>query len=169
MSLYEITSEMMRLLAAFDEHGNESTEFDSAIKEHAAALAEAFDAKADGYGQVISEVERRGEARRAEADRLKRLAEADEVLSQRLRMMLLEAMRSTGRTKVETERYRISVRQNGGKIPVIVEDETAIPAEYRGMRMLTTVDKDSIREALEAGTAVAGARLGERGFRLDLK
>ena len=44
MSLYQITAEMQSLLDAFDAHGAESPEAEAAIREHAAAIAEAFDA-----------------------------------------------------------------------------------------------------------------------------
>jgi hypothetical protein len=81
----------------------------------------------------------------------------------------MDAMISINRPKVETERFKLSVRKNGGKVPVIVTDETALPTEYRVPRVTEVIDKDGIREALEAGKPVPGAALGERGQRLELK
>jgi mRNA-degrading endonuclease toxin of MazEF toxin-antitoxin module len=169
LSLYAITSEMQSLLDAFDSYGAESPEAEAAIREHAAAIAEAFDAKADGYAAFIRTCEKRAEGRRDEAERMLALARSDNALADRLRAALLAAMQTTGRTKVDTERFRIAVRANGGKIPVIVEDEAALPTEFRVPVVTERIDRDGLRAALEAGRAVDGARLGERGTRLDIR
>lgn len=169
MSLYQITTEMQSLLDAFDQHGAESPEAEAAIREHAAAIAEAFDQKADGYAGLIRNCESRAAARRAEAERMERLAALDEALANRLRRTLLDAMQVTGRTKVQTERFALAVRQNGGKVPVVVEDESALPLQFVVPVTTNRIDKDAIRAALESGTPVSGARLGERGTRLDLR
>ena len=169
MSLYQITTEMQSLLDAFDQHGAESPEAESAIREHAAAIAEAFDAKADGYAGLIRTCESRAAARRAEAERMERLAALDEALANRLRRTLLDAMQSTGRVKVQTERFALAVRTNGGKVPLVVDEESALPLEFVVPVTTNRIDKDAIRAALESGTPVSGARLGERGTRLDLR
>lgn len=52
---------------------------------------------------------------------------------------------------------------NGGVIPVIVDDETAIPLAWRQAPVTPPPDLDRIRTALEAGEAIPGVRLGERG------
>lgn len=169
MSLYAITTEMQALLDAFDAHGAESPEAEAAIREHAAAIAEAFDAKADNYAALIQTCEKRAEGRRDEAERMLALARSDESLADRLRLAMKSAMEVTGRVKVETERFRLAVRANGGKMPVIVEDESALPTEFRVPVVTHKVDKDALRAELERGTAIAGARLGERGTRLDIR
>lgn len=169
MSLYAITEEMQSLLDAFDTHGAESPEAEAAIREHAAAIAEAFDAKADNYAALIRTCEARAEGRREEAERMLALARSDESLADRLRLALKSAMEVTGRTKVDTPRFRLAVRGNGGKVPVLVEDEAALPDQYRVQVVTSKLDRDAIRSALEAGNAVAGARLGERGTRLDIR
>jgi hypothetical protein len=169
MSLYQITAEMQSLIDAFDAHGAESPEAEAAIREHAAAIAEAFDAKADGYAALIRTCEVRSAARAEEADRMKRLAQSDDALASRLRRTLVEAMQATGRTKVATDRFTLSVVANGGKLPVVIEDEAALPAEFVVPHVTTRVDREAVRSALEAGTPVSGARLGERGTRLSLR
>jgi len=169
VSLYQITAEMQSLLDAFDAHGAESPEAEAAIREHAAAIAEAFDAKADSYAALIRTCEVRAEAREAEAKRMLKLAGSDGNLAARLRDALLTAMQATGRTKVQTSRFSLSVVANGGKVPMFIEDESALPAEFVVPRMVTTIDREAIRSALEAGIPVAGARLGQRGTRLALK
>jgi hypothetical protein len=169
MSLYAIKSEMLSLMEAFGEHGAGSAEAEAAIREHAAALSEQFDAKADDYAALIRVCETRAEARRGEAERMIALASVDEALASRLRETLLKAMSETGRTKVQTSRFSMAVKRNGGVIPLRIVDDAAIPVEFRVPKVTTVLDRDGIRRALESGAAVPGAELGERGFRLDLK
>jgi hypothetical protein len=168
MSLYQIKTEMMSLLDAFARYGRDSDEAASAIREHAAAIAEAFDAKADDYAALIRVCETRAAARREESERMQQLAKDDEALAERLRKALLDAMDTTGRVRVDTPRFRIAVRGNGGKIPVIIESASDLPTEFVVPKITHEIDKTAIREALERGVPVSGARLGERGKRLDI-
>ena len=169
MSLYAIKAEMLSLMEAFGEHGPGSAEAEAAIKEHAAALSEQFDAKADDYAALIRVCETRAEARRGEAEWMYALASSDEALASRLRESLLKAMSETGRTKVETPRFNLSIKRNGGMVPLKIVNDADIPVEFRVPKVTTVLDRDGIRRALESGIAVPGAELGERGFRLDLK
>lgn len=168
MSLYAISSELQSLIDLADSGGTDA-EMNAAIAEHRAALVEAFDAKADGYAALIRTCETRADARRAEAKRMAALADSDEGLADRLRLALRDAMTATGRAKVETERFRLAVRANGGKAPLIVSDESALPPQFVVPVVTTKIDKDAIRAALEAGEAVPGAAIGERGTRLDIR
>lgn len=167
MSLYQLTEELTALLNMADTEMSE--DIDAAMKEHTALLIEAFDAKADNYAALIRTCETRASARYEESQRLNKLAQADEALAMRLRMALLEAMQATGRKKVQTERFALTVAQNGGKQPVVVTDEDALPAEFRVPVWSEKIDRDAIREALERGDTVEGAVLQPRGFRLNLK
>lgn len=170
MSLYHITAELSSLLTVIDAAGDtQSPELEQAFAEHAAALREAFDSKADDYAALIRSCETRADNRRAEAKRMQALADSDDKLAERLRSILRDAMTELSRTKVDTQRFRIAVRANGGKTPVIVSDETVIPQQFRVPVYSEKVDKDAIRDALEAGASVPGAALGQRGTRLDIK
>lgn len=169
MNLYAIKTEMTSLLDGIAEVGLDSPEATAALAEHMEALVGAFDDKADDYAALIRICETRAAARREESERMTALARDDEALADRLRETLLTAMQQTNRTKVDTARFKLAVRRNGGKVPVEVVDADALPDEYRIPRVTMAVDRDAIRAALEAGTPVPGATLGERGWRLDMK
>lgn len=169
MSLYQITAEMMEILTAAEQVVDGDAETAAAFADATKALTEALASKADDYGALIRIAESRAAARREEAERMELLAKADEALADRLRRALMDAMVATNCTKLETPRFRLQVRANGGRIPVLVTDETALPMQYRVPRVTEVIDKDALREALEAGTVVPGAALGERGKRLELK
>jgi len=169
VSLYAITEELTRLADAAERAGCDSEEFAAALAEHTALLAEAFDAKADDYAALIRTCEVRAAARREEAKRFDLLSKADAALAERLRLALMSAMQRTGRTSVQTARFALAVRSNGGKVPLLIDDDAAVPPEYRIPVYEERIDKDAIRAALEANKTVAGARLGERGTRIDIK
>ena len=170
MSIYEIKNELLCLLdAARNADGEFDADTEAAFAEHAAGLREAFADKADSYAALIRTCQHRADARRAEAKRMVALADSDDALADRLSRILLEAMQATGLTKVDTERFRLSARANGGKLPVVLSDEKALPAQYRVPVYTEKVDRDAIRTALEAGTEVPGASLGQRGTRLDIR
>lgn len=170
MSLYAIQNELMILMdACADSAGNLDPATEAAMAEHTAALVEAFDGKADAYAALIRSAEVRAETRRAEAKRMIVLAESDEALASRLSRVLLDAMTTTGRQRVDTERFRLSVRANGGKQPIVIHDESALPSDYRVPVYSERIDREAIRTALEQGTTVPGAALGQRGTRLDIR
>ena len=169
MSLYTIKTELIDLLDAMQDGFMDDAEAQAAIAEHAQQLRELFDQKADDYAALIRVCQTRAAARREEAERMAMLAKEDERKAERLTAMLLQAMSETGRKSVQTERFKISIKRNGGKVPVVITDEAALPIDFRVPKVTETIDKDGIREALEAGKEVPGAVLGERGQRLELK
>jgi hypothetical protein len=73
----------------------------------------------------------------------------------------------TGRTKEETARFKFSLVQNGGKLPLIVDDVSPydIPDDYTKKEL----DREIIREVLETGFSLDFARLGERGTSIRIR
>lgn len=168
MSLYAIQNEITEIVETILDGGEDCAEAQAALNEHLAGLDAALDEKADSYAALIRHLEARADARRGEAQRMRDLATADDDLAERLKTRLKEAMQATGRTKLETARFRLSVSQNGGVQPLAVTCEAAdLPTE------LTTVtvaaNKAAIRAALEAGTAIPGCELLPRGTSLRIK
>lgn len=169
MSLYAITEELKTLVEAFDEFGHASDEAAAAIAEHTGILIESFDRKIDNYAALIRTCETRAAARAEEAARMKKLAQDDDSLATRLRSAVMQAMKETGQPKVQTTRFSLSIVKNGGVIPIIINNEAELPEQFRIPIVTISIDKVSIRAALEAGEEVEGAILGERGTRLNLK
>jgi len=167
VNLYEITNELQAVLDGILEGGIDSPEAQQALDEHLAGLDEALDQKAEDYAAVIRSFEARAEARAAEAKRIRELANADATVAQRLKDRLKQAMETTGRLRIDTTRFRLTVANNGGKQPMLIEDASAVPAEF--IVQIPEVDKDAVRAALEAGRAVPGCTLAPRGTSLRIK
>lgn len=168
MSLYQITTELQGLIELADSCVTDA-EMSKAIAEHMASIDEALESKAESYACLIRTLESRSEARKQEAARMSVLAKSDAALAERLKFSLRESMIRTGRTKINTDKFRLSVVNNGGKIPVVITDADSIPEMFKRTEFVQTIDKDMIRESLERGAIVQGASLGDRGQRLDIK
>lgn len=167
MSLYAITHEMSSVLDAILDGGAESPEAEAALAEHLAGLDAALDSKADSYCQFIRELEVRSAARKAEADRMKALAQADAALADRLKAALKASMEATGRLKLDLPRFKLAVQQNGGKQPLVIEEDATLPDEY--VVLVRQPNKDAVRSALEAGKSVPGCTLLPRGSSLRIR
>lgn len=167
MNLYQITSELQAVIDGILEGGIDSPEAQQALDEHLAGLDEALDQKAEDYAAVIMSLQARSDARAAEAKRIRELANADATVAQRLKERLKQAMETTGRVRIDTTRFRLTVANNGGKQPMLIEDQSAIPTEF--IVQVPEVDKDAVRAALEAGRPVPGCTLVPRGTSLRIK
>jgi hypothetical protein len=84
----------------------------------------------------------------ARADRLGKRADW-------MRRMILSAMDTLGRARIEAPDMTVSVRP--GRPAVIITDEAALAAEY--WRVTREPKKTAIREDIEQGVIVAGAEL----------
>ena len=126
--------------------------------------------KVDNYAALITTLDARAEVRAKEAERLARRAKIDAASAQFLKDRLRTELEARGVQKVETDRYRVSVVSNGGKLPLVLGDEREIPeAFWREVPARKEIDRDAIRQALDAGRTVAGAHYGDRGRRLSIR
>ena len=168
MSLYAIKSEMESILDVILEGGADCAEAQDALNSHLEGLDAALEDKADDYAGLVRSLELRRDARKAEAKRIAQLAEADDALADRLKERLKEAMQATGKLKLDTPRFKLSVAGNGGKQPLEVAVEpTALAPRFQAVKV--EANKEAIRAALEAGETVDGCALLPRGTSLRIR
>jgi hypothetical protein len=167
--LLEIADDARALDKLLDECDGDLTGMEQVIDGWLHENSENLKEKADDYLALISEKMRMYAARQGEAERLNRLALTDKNCADRLKARLMFALTEMCITKLETDRYKVTVAKNGGKqkldIHVPVEE---LPAYYKKALPLVA-DKEAIREALEAGKKVPGAVLQERGTSLRIR
>lgn len=170
-TIFTISDDMAALERLLWETGGDITgEAETAVSAWESELSANLTEKLDAYGGLISEIEARAAARRAESGRLADLAKADEraVASLRERLRMVFEARALG--TVETPRYRFSLAQNGGKLPLDIHADIAdLPAWAVRRETMVYADKDAIRGRLEAGEQLDFARLMERGNRISIK
>lgn len=170
-TLYEISGDLTALAALLEESGGDVSEIDAeaAIDTWLNELGAARDVKLDGYAALIREYEARAEARKLEAHRLTESAKSEANKAARLKERLKQFFALHGLKTLETRRFRLTLANNGGKLPVrvLAENQGAIPDEF--CRFKREVDLESIRAALEAGESLEFAEFGERGQSLRIK
>ena len=167
-TLYELTEELLALEADFEERGGDITdeELDAYLK-----LQENLADKLDRTAAFVRELEARARARREEANRLLELARSDEALASRLKDRMMAAMLALDRERVDTPRFRLTIRTAGGKPPVVLRVDRPEDLPPRFQRIVVAADLEAIRQALEEGdpAAEAVAYLGERKQYLSIK
>lgn len=168
-SIYDHTEDLLALEAMLEEHEGSSDEEVHAIlgawwTEQEGELAD----KVDRILALRAEAIGRASARDAEAQRLRLRANRDTRMAERMQRLVFTALDTLGLTRLETERYTVSIAKNGGLAPVLIVDPTAIPREFMTDPQ-PEPKRQEIAKALTAGVEVPGAALGERGRSLRIR
>ena len=169
-TIFDITADMQALDDLLTEVGGDVTdpEAASAIDKWFTELDDQIETKVENYCRLIAELESRSAARKGEADRMYARSKVDANAAKGLRTRMVVALAGSGIRKLETETYRISVANHGGKLPMEIDDD-GVPTDYLTRQEVVSVDKDAIRAALENGMNLPFARFLERGQRLSIR
>lgn len=166
-TLYELKEEFKMLLDMMEDDSIDEEMIQNSLE----GIECEIEIKAEGYAKILKELEGQAEAVRKEISRLddkygKIVANMD-----RLKTNLKNAMNETGKKKIQTDLFTISVCKNGGKTPLIIDgvDINEVPEKYKEMHKIEKLNTDAIREDLEKGIDVGFARFGERGESLRIK
>ena len=124
--------------------------------------------KVENYCQLINEMEARGKARKEAAANLSRRSDIDMKSAASLKERLMFVMHQRNIKKTETDSFRVSIANNGGKMPLELDLDN-VSKEYLIDKIVVTVNKDKIREDLEAGADLPFATFVERGTHLRIK
>ncbi len=153
-TLFEISEDLVALDSLLDEVGGEVTDeqAEAAIEKWFAELGEERDKKIDGYCSLIKQKEAVAKARKAEADRIEALATVDKNAASRLKGRLKLFFEAHDIEKLETDRFKVAIQNNGGALPVILtEDATEhpeeLPEQYR--RVVFQPNLENIKKDLE--------------------
>ena len=166
-TLYELKEEFKMLLDMMEDDSIDEEMIQNSLE----GIECEIEIKAEGYAKILKELEGQAEAVRKEISRLddkygKIVANMD-----RLKTNLKIAMNETGKKKIQTDLFTISVCKNGGKTPLIIDgvDIDEVPEKYKEMHKIEKLNTDAIREDLEKGIDVGFARFGERRESLRIK
>ena len=122
---------------------------------------EALNRKADGYCYVVGNYRARAAARKAEAERLLRLAADDEHHADKLEEQLIRVltMLQPEATRFELPYHKITSRRSTA---VEVDPDADVPEAYVRVRRVESIDRQGLKQALRAGMSIPGVRLAER-------
>jgi hypothetical protein len=171
VNLFQITNQIQERIQTLADSQAELGTPDGKAQEELAyefnVLDLQFEEKVEAYCHVIRNREALLKAREEEVNRLQRLVRIDLNQIARMKAVIKEAMLLTGKTKLETELFKVRVQANGGKAPLKFCENYEVPDEF--CRIKKEPDSDKIREAIEAGEVLDFAELLPRGNHLQIK
>lgn len=124
--------------------------------------------KIDAYGWIIRRLESERDTARQVALDFEAKARARDNRVKYLKATLLEHMQRTEQQKLLGRQFTVSVTPNGGEKPLDIFGVEVLPEKYF-YTPEPQPDNKKIREALEAGEEVPGARIKDRGVHLRIK
>lgn len=145
--LYEITGEILELKEWLENEPDSEI-----VRDTLEALSGELDIKAEGYCKVLREFEGHKAVVEAEIDRLVEMKRADVSNIDRLKKALFQAMHVTGRQKIETGLFKLSVRNNAMSLDQIPD---SLPERYL-IHQEPTVDKRLLLADIKNGIPVDG-------------
>jgi hypothetical protein len=158
MNLYELTDSYLKVLELI-ENGEEG------LEDTLESINDAIEVKADGYARIIRNLEANAVALKTEIDRLTNRRRSIENSIDRLKENLKNAMIATGKEKIKTDLFNVTVVNNPVAVNVI--DEKLIPEEYFKVEIIRKLDKLSLRDAIKNGEEIQGAELMQgKGLRI---
>lgn len=165
MNLYELTGDILKLqdLLASGEV------VDAELLKDVISDTEAdYEAKIESYAMVIKNLSADIAALKEEADRLNSRRKTLEANIDSLKSRMFDSMKATNTPKIKGRLFTISIQANGGKIPVIVDVDTAdLPDNL--VKIEEKPDLDAISKFIAANPGTKLAHFGERGESLRIK
>lgn len=144
--LWELSDDLETLAAEIAENGGELT---PEIEARLDMLEGAFDEKVERIALLIREKLGLAELAKNEADRITAIRKSHENAADGLKRYLLDQMRRSGHTKVETHRARVRVQKNGQPSIRWTKSLDDLPDAYR--RITIAPDISLVRDQLKAG------------------
>jgi len=162
-SLYQLTDEYLHILDLLEDPEAAS----EALEHELDAIAGKITHKAEAIAGLVKQLEGMAALRKAEADRMRELAAADQRHADRLRDYVLRHMVALGSERIDTARFRLSLRTNPPSVQVL--EELLVPAEFIRTITTTSVDKRAILEHFKTTGEIVDGTEVTRGQRLDIR
>lgn len=144
-SLYDISGQYAVVLNAIEMA--ETSEEAQELLDELAAIGDDLDNKAEQYIRIIKVKEAEAEGFKAEADRLTKKRKAAENVAERLKQAMLDAMKLTGQTEINTTIGKWKVQNNPWSCDVTDIDK--VPLEYH-IKQEDKIDKAGLLKHFKA-------------------
>lgn len=174
-SLHQLTAQLEDLDELIDSiEGEEITpELEAAVQqllEQRDGTYEEWLTKVDNYCAAITNHHALSKQRKAEAERLNKLAASDSKRVEWMKQQLKICLESQGVNKLSLHRFSLTISNNGGVLPLkLLCEVEQLPPHFQ--RIEVSPDNGAIRQALEAGDIEAQrvAQFGERETHLRVR
>ena len=151
MTLYELTSEYMELLAMLEDPDVD----EDLINDTLEGIDGELEVKADGYARVMRQMDADAKAIKAEEERLANRRKSLENRSAALKGRLQQMMEITGKVKFKTELFSFGIQKNPAAVVIDERYIENIPECYLIIQE-PKIDKQKIKEDLKAGLDLEG-------------
>jgi hypothetical protein len=154
-SLHQLTAELEDLDELIDSiEGEEITpEVEAAVLQLLEQRGDTYDQwliKVDNYCATITNRHAVSKQRKAEAERLSKLAATDSQRVEWMKAQLKKCLEAQGVKKLSLHRFNLTISNNGGVLPLKLSCEAAeLPPQFQ--RIEISADSGAIRKALESG------------------
>ena len=149
--LYELTDDYLSLWESLSDPEADWTEAEEKLR----SIEKAFDDKVSACAKMIRNMESEETALTREIDRMSRRHDALVRKIKAIKEYVKAEMEASGREKVRTDVFTVSVQHSPDKVHVV--DEAEIPAQY--YQTTKRLDKVEVLRTLKAGYAVPGCEL----------
>ena len=172
--LYEISDKLEELNNLIDKIDGvdipaEIAEIYNNILAEAEQTKNDFADKIDGILCLIQSRKKWLRISKEEAERLQKLIKKDENTIKFLTDYLLRHLEAQEVTKLRTNKFNLTVANNGGKLPIWIESKVNpkdLPKKYQSI--IVEINKNAVRFALEQGEDLEFAGFSERGKHLRI-
>ncbi|MFO0447366.1 MAG: siphovirus Gp157 family protein [Pseudomonadota bacterium] len=173
-SIYSLAQAWADLTAMLERIDDEGLDADATamITAWLSSLEGQTQAKLDDMGKFLRMLELDAAAANAEAERLRARAVASERKAGRVKQAVMDMMAVAGLKTMRTASFTFSRCTNGGKQPIVIGDVD--PGEVMATHpdlvvVKTEINKEAVRNALEAGDSLPFAQLAPRGEHLKVR
>jgi|SRR5665647_324994 len=161
MNLYELKCNYLKLQELIE--SGEMTEEE--LQDTLDSIDDAIEVKADGYARIIKMLDGNINTLKTEIERLNSRKNGLEMNADKLKETLKQAMIETGKEKIKTDLFSISVANNPPAVKVT--NEALIPKEYFVVKTTESLNKTLLKDILKSGQTVEGAELTQgKGLRI---
>lgn len=170
--LFDIPADLQALGDLLDELGGEVTDVqvNAVIEQWYAECQTNESDKLEAMIGLICTRESQAAVAKAQKEQFAAKQQARENDVKRLKDRLKLYLEVTGRRRIDLPTGRVlAIQANGGKPSLLVDPVDHREVDPRFLRVTTSIDNESVRQAIEHGDPVPFARLGERGTQLRIK
>ena len=161
-TLFSLTGEYRELFALLTDDPDSEI-----VQDSLDSVMGAIEKKGEGYVAIINQLEMEADACDKQIEFWKNKKQVRENARKNLEIRLVNAMCSMGLNEIQAGKTTISIRNNGGKLPLIIKGD--VPAKFMKTKIIEEKDTDKIRKALDAGEKLDFAEYGERGKGIRFK
>lgn len=123
--------------------------------------------KSEGYLTILERLDMELSAAEKQKEFWTKVVEARKKGKKWMLQHLTDAMMMLGTDEIQAGAKKFKLVNNGGKLPLVLDENKEIPQSY--MKVILEPDKDKIRADLEKGEILDFAYIGERGKHIKIK